>query len=99
MDIDITFSTVEHKIIGQIQTDGFTSGNTALRLLKKDEYISIPLTKIQPTVYTTDLLLPSFFYNTERIDAFFDGDIERIIQLDLNLSAVSYTHLTLPTKA
>ena len=94
MDIDITFSAVEHKIIAQIQTNGFTSGNTALRLLKEDEYISIPLTKIQPTVYTTDILLPSLFYNTLRIDAFFDGDIERIIQLDMSPSVVAPGKIT-----
>ena len=84
MDVDITFSSIEHKLIAQIKTNGFTSGNTSLRLLKEDEYISIPLTKIQPTVYTSDLLLPSLFTKTKRIDAFFDGEIERIIQLDLD---------------
>ena len=84
MDVDITFSSIEHKLIAQVKTNGFTSGNTSLRLLKEDEYISIPLTKIQPTVYTSDLLLPSLFTKTKRIDAFFDGEIERIIQLDLD---------------
>lgn len=84
MDIDITFSTIEHKLIAQIKTNGFTSGSTSLRILKENEYISIPLTKIQPTVYTSDLLLPSLFSKTKRIDAFFDGDIERIIQLNLD---------------
>ena len=84
MDVDITFSSIEHKLIAQVKTNGFTSGNTSLRLLKEDEYISIPLTKIQPTVYTSDLLLPSLFTKTKRIDAFFDGEIERIIKLDLD---------------
>ena len=84
MDVDITFSSIEHKLIAQVKTNGFTSGNTSLRLLKEDEYISIPLTKIQPTVYTSDLLLPSLLTKTKRIDAFFDGEIERIIQLDLD---------------
>ena len=84
MDVDITFSTVEHKLLAQIKTNGFTSGGTSLRILKEDEYISIPLTKIQPTIYTSDLLLPSIFKSTKRIDAFFDGEIERIIQLNLD---------------
>ena len=84
MDVDITFSSIEHKIIAQVKTNGFTSGNTSLRILKEDEYISIPLTKIQPTVYTSDLLLPSLFTKTKRIDAFFDGEIERIIQVNLD---------------
>ena len=84
MDVDITFSSIEHKLIAQVKTNGFTSGNTSLRILKEDEYISIPLTKIQPTVYTSDLLLPSLFNKTKRIDAFFDGEIERIIQVNLD---------------
>ena len=84
MDVDITFSSIEHKLIAQVKTNGFTSGNTSLRILKEDEYISIPLTKIQPTVYTSDLLLPSLFTKTKRIDAFFDGEIERIIQVNLD---------------
>ena len=84
MDVDITFSSIEHKLIAQVKTNGFTSGNTSLRILKEDEYISIPLTKIQPTVYTSDLLLPSLFTKTKRIDAFFDGEIERIIQVSLD---------------
>ena len=84
MDVDITFSSIEHKLIAQVKTNGFTSGNTSLRILKEDEYISIPLTKIQPTVYTSDLLLPSLFNKTKRIDAFFDGEIERIIQVSLD---------------
>ena len=84
MDVDITFSSIEHKIIAQVKTNGFTSGNTSLRILKEDEYISIPLTKIQPTVYTSDLLLPSLFTKTKRIDAFFYGEIERIIQVNLD---------------
>jgi len=84
MDVDITFSSIEHKLIAQVKTNGFTSGNTSLRILKEDEYISIPLTKIQPTVYTSDLLLPSLFNKTKRIDAFFDGKIERIIQVNLD---------------
>ena len=84
MDVDITFSSIEHKLIAQVKTSGFTSGNTSLRILKEDEYISIPLTKIQPTVYTSDLLLPSLFNKTKRIDAFFDGEIERIIQVNLD---------------
>ena len=84
MDVDITFSSIEHKLIAQVKTNGFTSGNTSLRVLKEDEYISIPLTKIQPTVYSSDLLLPSLFTKTKRIDAFFDGEIERIIQLNLD---------------
>ena len=84
MDVGITFSSIEHKIIAQVKTNGFTSGNTSLRILKEDEYISIPLTKIQPTVYTSDLLLPSLFTKTKRIDAFFDGEIERIIQVNLD---------------
>ena len=84
MDVDITFSSIEHKLIAQIKTNGFTSGSTSLRLLKEDEYISIPLTKIQPTVYTSNLLLPSLFTKTKRIDAFFNGEIERIIQLNLD---------------
>ena len=84
LDVDITFSSIEHKLIAQVKTNGFTSGNTSLRILKEDEYISIPLTKIQPTVYTSDLLLPSLFKKTKRIDAFFDGEIERIIQVNLD---------------
>ena len=84
LDVDITFSSIEHKLIAQVKTNGFTSGNTSLRILKEDEYISIPLTKIQPTVYTSDLLLPSLFNKTKRIDAFFDGEIERIIQVNLD---------------
>ena len=94
MDIDITFSTIEHKLIAQIETNGFTSGKTSLRLLKEDEYISIPLTKIQPTVYTSDLLVPSIFKKTKRIDAFFDGEIERIIQLNIDPIVASPNKLT-----
>ena len=89
MDVNISFSSIEHKIIAQVKTDGFTSGNTSLRVLKEDEYIAIPLTKIQPTVYTSDLLLPSLFRKSKRIDAFFDGEIERIIQLNLDLLVAS----------
>ena len=94
MDVDITFSTIEHKLIAQIETNGFTSGKTSLRLLKEDEYISIPLTKIQPTVYTSDLLVPSIFKKTKRIDAFFDGEIERIIQLNIDPIVASPNKLT-----
>ena len=89
MDVNISFSSIEHKIIAQVKTNGFTSGNTSLRVLKEDEYIAIPLTKIQPTVYTSDLLLPSLFRKSKRIDAFFDGEIERIIQLNLDLLVAS----------
>ena len=89
MDVNISFSSIEHKIIAQVKTDGFTSGNTSLRVLKEDEYIAIPLTKIQPTVYTSDLLLPSLFRKSKRIDAYFDGEIERIIQLNLDLLVAS----------
>ena len=94
MDVDITFSSIEHKLIAQVKTNGFTSGNTSLRILKEDEYISIPLTKIQPTVYTSDLLLPSLFKKTKRIDAFFDGEIERIIQVNLDPIVASPNKLT-----
>ena len=89
MDVNISFSSIEHKIIAQVKTNGFTSGNTSLRVLKEDEYIAIPLTKIQPTVYTSDLLLPSLLRKSKRIDAFFDGEIERIIQLNLDLLVAS----------
>ena len=89
MDVNISFSSIEHKIIAQVKTNGFTSGNTSLRVLKEDEYIAIPLTKIQPTVYTSDLLLPSLFRKSKRIDAYFDGEIERIIQLNLDLLVAS----------